>query len=212
MIAAYVRVSSKAQDLATQRDAITRACEARGLKVDVWYSEQISTRKDRPELRRLRQDAGAGKFSRLFVFRLDRLSRGTICEMLNLLQEFKGAGCQLVSVADGLPLDSPFGEYIVAAIAMCAAMEREAIANRVASARARVEASGGTWGRPGVVDEAKAERIGNMRRKGYSLRKIAKLVRLPTSTVFDHLKAVSGKPTPKRSVQTATKKGLKSVG
>lgn len=208
MIAAYIRTSSKAQDLATQRDAINRACEARGLVVDAWYAEQVSTRKELPELRRLRKDAGGGLFSRLYVFRLDRLSRGTICEMLNLLQEFKAAGCQVVSVADGLPLDGPFGEFIVAAIAMCAGMEREAIANRVASARARVEAAGGSWGRPRVVDDAKQERIHNMHRKGYSVRKIARLVKLPTSTVFDQLK-LSGKPTPKCSVQTSQKKSLK---
>jgi DNA invertase Pin-like site-specific DNA recombinase len=127
-------------------------------------------------------------FSRLFVYRLDRLSRGTICEMLNLLQEFKGAGCQVVSCADSFPLDGPFGEFVVSVIAMCASMEREAIANRVASARARVEASGGSWGRPRVLDDAKRERIDNMQAKGYSVRKIARLVKVSTSTVFDHLK------------------------
>jgi DNA invertase Pin-like site-specific DNA recombinase len=134
--------------------------------------------------------------------------------MLNLLQEFKGYGCQVVSVSDGIPLDGPFGEIIVAAIAMCAGMEREAISNRVASARARVEASGGSWGRPSVLDDAKRERIGNMKAKGYSVRKIARLVKVSTSTVFDHLKrvgAVSGKPTPKRSVKTPPKKALTSV-
>ncbi len=212
MIAAYIRVSSKAQDLDTQRDAITRACEARGLSVDVWYAEQVSTRKELPELRRLRKDAGAGRFSRLFVFRLDRLSRGTICEMLNLINEFKGYGCQVVSVGDALPLDSPFGEFIVAAIAMCAGMEREAIQNRVASARARVEASGGSWGRPSVVDDAKAERITNMARKGYSVRKISRLVKVGSTTVFEFGKArglVFGKPTPKRSGATPQKKSLK---
>lgn len=197
MIAAYVRVSSKAQDLATQRDAITRACEARGLSVDVWYAEQASTRKELPELRRLRKDAGGGRFSRVFVFRLDRLSRGTICEMLNLLQEFKGAGCQVVSVADGLPLDGPFGEFIVSAIALCAGMEREAIQNRVASARARVEAAGGSWGRPSVLDAAKRERITNMKRKGYSVRKVAKMVKAPTSTVFAFMKTLPGAPSAK---------------
>lgn len=212
MIAAYIRVSSKAQELATQQDAITRACEARRLSVDVWYAEQASTRKELPELRRLRKDAGGGKFSRLFVFRLDRLSRGTICEMLNLLQEFKGYGCQVVSVADGLPLDGPFGEFIVSAIAMCAGMEREAIQNRVASARARVEASGGSWGRPSVVDAAKAERIINMARKRYSVRKIARLVKVSSTTVHAFGKShglVFGKPTPKRSVKTPPKKSLK---
>lgn len=209
MIAAYIRTSSKAQELATQRDAITRACEARGLSVDEWFAEQVSTRKELPELRRLQKLAGAGVFSMLFVFRLDRLSRGTICEMLNLLQGFKGYGCQVVSVADGLPLDGPFGEFIVSAIAMCAGMEREAISNRVASARARVEASGGSWGRPSVIDDAKRERITNMKAKGYSVRKISRLVKVPTSTVFDFLKA-SGKPTPKRSVKTPQKKSLKS--
>lgn len=36
---AYVRVSSESQDLATQRDAITRLASARGHEIAEWYAE-----------------------------------------------------------------------------------------------------------------------------------------------------------------------------
>lgn len=40
--AAYVRVSSKAQTLAMQRDAIEREARARGDRITTWYCEKES--------------------------------------------------------------------------------------------------------------------------------------------------------------------------
>ncbi|MBI5544801.1 MAG: recombinase family protein, partial [Deltaproteobacteria bacterium] len=40
--AAYVRVSSKAQDHATQRAAIDRAASARGDTITEWFAEKLS--------------------------------------------------------------------------------------------------------------------------------------------------------------------------
>ncbi len=184
MIAAYLRVSSKAQKLATQRHAIEQVCKARGLVIDKWYTERVSSRNERPELRRLRADIRGGRFERVFLYKLDRLSRGTICEMLNLMNEFAAHGCKVESVADGVPFEGPFAEFTTACIALCAAVERSNIQDRVASARARVEASGGSWGRPGVASEAQREIIATMAGKGIKWRTIARRVKLPLATVY----------------------------
>ena len=59
-IVAYVRVSSRAQDLGMQKAAIERAAAAHGEKVDRYYSEKRSGKLlARPELDRLRADAVA---------------------------------------------------------------------------------------------------------------------------------------------------------
>src|SRR5579871_4105371 len=63
---AYVRVSSRSQDLATQRTSIERAAAARGDVVGTWYAEKRSARTlERAELARLRADARAGLVRRL---------------------------------------------------------------------------------------------------------------------------------------------------
>ena len=75
-VVAYVRVSSKAQDYKSQRAAIERAADARGDQVVRWYSEKLSGRTvARPELDRLRQAARSGEVRRMYVYRLDRLTR-----------------------------------------------------------------------------------------------------------------------------------------
>lgn len=187
-VAAYVRVSSKAQTLKTQRDAINRAATARGATITEWYAERVSSRNDRPELTRLKNDVRAGRFAKLFVFKLDRLSRGTICEMLNLMNEFKANGCEVESVADNLPFHGPFREMIISAIALCASMEREAIQDRVAAARLRVEASGGTWGRPRRMTPELLERAQSMRNKHIPVCTIARRLGVSRPTVYRALR------------------------
>src|SRR5690348_8209640 len=87
-VAAYVRVSSKAQDLGMQRGAVERAAAARGDVVDVWYAEKKSARTlARPELDRLRVDARSGLVRKLYLFRLDRLTRSGIRDTFEVVEE-----------------------------------------------------------------------------------------------------------------------------
>src|SRR5262249_6004031 len=70
--AAYVRVSTRSQDGAMQRHAITKAG---GVDVTVWYEEvrTASKRAPRPELERLIADAERGAVTCVWVYKLDRL-------------------------------------------------------------------------------------------------------------------------------------------
>jgi DNA invertase Pin-like site-specific DNA recombinase len=105
LIAAYVRVSSRAQDVTTQRTAIERAAAARGDLIAEWYSEKRSGKTlARPELNRLRQAVARCEVSRVYVFRLDRLARSGIRDTFEVVDELRAAGVELVSVADGFAL------------------------------------------------------------------------------------------------------------
>ena len=69
---AYIRVSSRAQDHATQRAAIERAAAARGDEIKTWYAEKKSAKTmARTELQRVLVDARAGRLrgQRLYLFR-----------------------------------------------------------------------------------------------------------------------------------------------
>jgi DNA invertase Pin-like site-specific DNA recombinase len=186
--AAYLRVSSRAQDFSTQRAAIERAAAARSDSVAAWYSEKRSGRLlARPELDRLRQDARAGLVTRLYVYRLDRLTRSGIRDTFEVVEELRAHGCNLVSVSDGFDLEGPAAEVVLAVMAWASKMERLAINERISAARERVEAEGGHWGRPSRVDPGLLAKMVKLRRAGRSVREIAVAMKVPRTTVARHL-------------------------
>ena len=189
-IVAYCRVSSKAQDFATQRSAIERAATARGDTITSWRSEKRSGKLlARPELDQLRADARAGVIRKLYVYRLDRLTRSGIADTLQVVDEFRRHGCEVVSVADGFDLTGPAAEIILAVVSWAAKMERLAINERIAAARVRVEAEGGKWGRPARFSDEDRAKVVAMHREGRSIRDIAVALKTPKSTVARALKA-----------------------
>lgn len=191
-IVAYLRVSSASQTSAMQRDAIARAAAARGDVVADWIEDRFTGGGAHPPgLQSLTQGAREGAWSRCYVYRLDRLSRRGIRDLLSIVEGLEGAGVELVSVADGFDLRGPAREVILAVIAWAASMERAAIGERISDARRRVEAKGGSWGRPPRMTEAQIERARALKAKGKSHRKIAATLGIPLSTVA---RAVIQKP------------------
>jgi len=189
-VAAYVRVSSKAQDHASQRAAVQRAADARGDADLTWFAEKLSGKSlGRPELDRLRAAVRAGEVRRLYVYRLDRLTRSGIRDTLEVVDELRRAGCELVTVADGFDLNGPAAEVIPAVMAWAAKMERLAINERIAAARARLEAEGRPWGRPKRLSPSQVAAIVADRAAGRTIRGIAQARKVPRSTVARALKA-----------------------
>lgn len=192
---AYVRVSSKAQDYATQRSAIERAAATRSDAIVHWYAEKKSAKTTaRAELQRLRDDARAGHVRRLYVFRVDRLARSGIRDTFEIVEELRGQGVEIVTLADGFSLDGPAAEVVLAVMAWAAKAERLATSERIAAARERVEAEGGRWGRPRKVSSAALARARAMRAEGRTVRAIAMALRVPRSTIARALASQNGAP------------------
>jgi DNA invertase Pin-like site-specific DNA recombinase len=187
MVAAYIRVSSKAQSFSSQKTAIEKAARARGDEITAVFEEKAggekSTRKARPVFAALREAVRRGEHSRVYVFSLDRLSRGGITDLLTVVDEFHRAGCEIVSLVDGFDLQGPAAPVVLAVMAWAAQFERKRIGERIAAARARVEAEGGQWGRrralaPEVVQEARRLVEG-----GASVRRAAALLGVSRATL-----------------------------
>lgn len=183
--AAYVRVSSKAQDVASQRAALERAAAARGDVLRDWYVEKQSGRTlARPILDSVRELVRRGHIRKLFVFRLDRLTRSGIRDTLAVVEELRRGGCELVTVSDGFDLGGPAADVVLAVLAWAAQMERAALGERITAARASAE----TWGRPRAAGPAEVRRVlelgvhGGVLQK-WSQRQIASKVGLSRSTV-----------------------------
>jgi DNA invertase Pin-like site-specific DNA recombinase len=182
--AAYVRVSSKAQDHASQRAAIERTAAARGDKIKTWYAEKKSAKTlAREELQRLRADVRAGHVRKLYVFRLDRLARSGIRDTFEVVEELRAHGCELITVADGFDLNGPAAEVVLAVMAWAAKMERLAINERISAARDRLAAEGRAWGRPPRLVSREREQIPRLRRAGRTVREIAVALKIPRSIV-----------------------------
>ncbi|HJW74259.1 MAG TPA: recombinase family protein [Thermoleophilia bacterium] len=189
---AYMRVSSRAQDVATQRSAVERAAAGRGDTIEVWFSEKKSGKTvARPELDRLRAEVRAGRIGKLYLFKLDRLTRSGIRDTFEVIEELRAHGVQLVSVSDGFALDGPAAEVILAVIAWAAKMERLAVNERIAAARERLEAEGRPWGRPPRLSQAACVRLRALRDEGRSVRDIAVAMKVPRSTVARALARVA---------------------
>lgn len=181
---AYVRVSSKNQTHDTQRAAIERAAAARGDTITDWRAEKLSGKTlDRPELARLRADARAGKVGRLYLYRLDRLTRSGIRDTFEVVEELRRHGVELVTIADGFDLQGPAADVVLAVMAWSSQMERLAINERISDARERLREEGRPWGRPSRLGPLELERVRQLRAEGRSLRQVAIAVKVPLATV-----------------------------
>jgi DNA invertase Pin-like site-specific DNA recombinase len=110
----------------------------RGDTISSWFAEKRSAKTmAREELQRLLADVRAGRQrgQRLYLFRLDRLTRTGIADTLTTLEELRAHGVDVVSVADGFDLNGPHAEVIIAVMAWAAKMERLATAERISAAR-----------------------------------------------------------------------------
>lgn len=189
----YLRVSSRAQDAASQRAAIERAAAARGDTIGTWYSEKRSGKTlARPELDRVRAEVRAGALRRIYIYRLDRLTRSGIRDTLDVLEELRANGCEIVTVSDGFDLSGPYAEVIIAVMSWAAQMERLAINERISAARDRLEAEGRAWGRPARLTGFRLDQAKALREEGRSIREIAVAMKVPRSTVARALSQKGG--------------------
>lgn len=172
--AAYLRVSTAQQSEALQREAIERAVQARGERVDEWFSEKRSgARLDRPELEAVRRLARRGELGQLWVFRLDRLARGALY-LATVVRELRDHGCRVVSVSEGIDTAGPWADGIMALLGMFGEMELEALRERTAAARKKAEAAGKRWGRPPAGSREQRAYLRQLLEQGLTLRKAAK--------------------------------------
>jgi DNA invertase Pin-like site-specific DNA recombinase len=183
-VAAYVRVSTAGQDTGSQRDALTRAARARGHTIGRWFEERAGGGTlRRPVLAEVRGAARRGELATLYVFRIDRLTRSGVADTFRVMQELTEAGCNVVSVADGLPdTRGAWGDVVLAVLAAAAQIELGALRERISAARERVRARGGQWGRAPRITRAEWPRLLELA-KTHTRRELARRLRVPVSSV-----------------------------
>jgi len=193
--AAYIRVSSKAADYATQRHAIEECAGQRGDTITLWREEKQSGKTvKRPVLDDLRARVRLGTVERVYAFKLDRITRSGVADTFEVVEEMRRNKCELICVKDNFRFDdSPGADAVIFALSLGAKLERSAVADRISAARDRLKKQGRPWGRPrrgytkkdraGGVKPLDVKRARQLHQQGRSVRAIAAALGVPKATV-----------------------------
>lgn len=188
--AIYCRVSSKQQDTASQEPDLKRWAD--GQENVTWYRDKFSGKTmDRPGWNKLVRALQSGELSAVVVWRLDRLGR-TAKGLTALFDDLLARKVNLVSIRDGIDLNTAAGRLMANVLASVAQYETEVRGERVRSGQAIARASGKKWGgseggrRIKVTDEQVAM-IGRMAGEGSKVAAIARATGLTRPTIYAYL-------------------------
>ena len=153
-VALYLRVSSDEQrdreSIKTQREFFDQYCDLYGLEVtEIYADDGVSGTiplHERPEGRRLLEDARAEKFETILVYRLDRLGRSLLV-IVDAHDRLQASGASLRSATEPIDTSNPSGRLIFQMLASFAEYERETIGERTRAGLHRAYRNGTYTGR-----------------------------------------------------------------
>lgn len=199
MNVAYLRVSTESQTekygLDLQKQKILDYCEKNGVIIDKWYVDggYSGSKLDRPDIQKLLDDAESGLIKKVYIYKLDRMSRDVI-DTLNLMYRILPKyGVEVVSMTEEIRTENPMDKVMLTMNAAMNQYEREVIRMRMSAGMVE-RVKKGYWmggGRipygyyydrnDGIlhVDEEQAERVRNAYQlylDGFSCEKIAKML------------------------------------
>jgi len=189
-IAVYVRVSSRKQDTKSQAPDLERWAAAHANDEAVkWYHDKFTGKTmERQGWQRLEAAIHRGDVSKVVVWRLDRLGR-TASGLTGLFDDLRSRNVGLVSLKDGLDLNTPAGRLMANVLASVAQYETEIRAERTLAGQAVARANGKCWGgsRKGRriwVTPEQERMILRLHSEGEKIAAIARTVNLSRPTVY----------------------------
>lgn len=180
MLVGYARVSTQAQSLDRQIDALV----ASGVDRRNIYKEKASgKRRDRPELQRLLDELREGDI--VIVAETTRVSRSTK-DLLELIEAIRGRGAEIRSLSEPW-LDtsdaSPMAEFVRTVMAGFSQLERQMTSERVKDGLKAAKARGRSGGRPSKVN-AHADAVMMLYKGGMRISDIAEHEGISRTTVY----------------------------
>ncbi|TFF04447.1 recombinase family protein [Cellulosimicrobium funkei] len=181
----YARVSTTAQNLDAQVDALTGSGGVD--ERDVVVEKASGRREDRPELARLL--AGLRDGDTLVVTKLDRLGRSA-AHVARLVRDLDDRGVTLRSLTETIDTSSATGRLMVHVLAAVAQMEADLARERTLDGLAAARARGRVGGRPSVMtpDRVAAARVALA--GGQSRAAVARALGVSRDTLYRHLSAL----------------------
>lgn len=149
LAAIYVRVSTQDQaqhgfSLDAQQETLLNYAKAIGYDLFRIYRDEGKSAKDlnRPEMQQMLSDAKEGKFSAIFIYKLDRFSR-SLKDLILTIDQLKEWGIDFVSLSDKIETASASGKLMFHIISAFAEFERNIIGDRTKFGMERRAKEGG---------------------------------------------------------------------
>ena len=150
-IAIYVRVSTQEQakegySIDEQLDRLRKYCEAHDWKLTKEYADPgySGAKLERPAITQLIRDVQEGKISRVFVYKLDRLSRSQKDTLYLIEDIFLSNDTDFISMTENFDTSTPFGKAMIGILSVFAQLEREQIKERMSMGKVG-RAKEGRW-------------------------------------------------------------------
>ena len=146
-VAMYVRVSTEDQEPDNQLVALREHASRNGWNAVEFVDRGISGAKERrPKLDRMLARVRAGEFTKVLVWKLDRLGR-SLSHLAVLLKEVQEPTIDIVTIDEGINTTTPEGRMNFGILAVFAEFERERIRERIVSGIRRAKIEGKHVGR-----------------------------------------------------------------
>ncbi len=187
-IACYCRCSTfDKQTVSSQRTEIEAYLATRSPKRVRWFEDvgHSGGKLDRPAFRKLMDDIRRRRFDILVCYRLDRISR-SLFDAVAVLDELRRHDVRLVTLADGISFDGPYGSLMYALVAGLAELEREAIRERVKAGLRAAKARGVRLGRKAADIDVEGAR--RRRAQGQTMKQVADHFNVSVRTVQRRLR------------------------
>ncbi len=193
MIYGYCRVSTAHQHEENQHFVIENFAKQNNMQIDTWVEEKISSSKklqDR-KLGALLQKLNPGDI--LITTEISRLGR-SLLEVMGILQTCLERECQIWTLKENFRLGSDIQSKVLAfAFGLSAELSKSLLQERVRESLARLKANGKKLGRP-IGAQSKSlkltknkKRINTLIDKGISKNKIAQIMHVNKSTLYNYL-------------------------
>jgi len=180
----YARVSSNAQELKLQLDALTQTGCA---KADIFTDKVSGAKSARPGLDRCLGQLKQGDV--LIVWRLDRLGR-SMRHLIDLVGELRQRGVGFKSLCDGvIDTTTALGELVFHIFTALAQFERRLIQERTNAGLAAARARGRIGGRPPMpVNDPRVQAAKKMHSdRSMPVLDICKTLRISRPTLYRYL-------------------------
>jgi site-specific DNA recombinase len=145
----YIRVSTSQQvdkdSLKTQEERLIAHCHSKDIKnFEIYRDAGVSAKNvERENLKRLMDDIKKGLINRVFVTKLDRITR-SIKDLFKLIEYFDKYDVKFESIDNNIDTSNSHGRFMQNLLALLAQLEREVTAERV-SIDMHHRASQGKW-------------------------------------------------------------------
>lgn len=198
-VALYARVSTvdKNQNPETQLVRLREHAKANRMEVVGEYVDHASGRNmDRPELRRILDDAAKGGFETILITRIDRFSR-SVKDLTNSIERLETMNVNLICTEQPIETASAVGRFLRHILSAVAELESELISERICEGHHRARLEGVKFGRPPVPIDWKRVKDAVRRAHGNVVRACKIMAKegmpIPYSTIQQRILALPEK-------------------